>query len=72
MKGIKKLLLFIFIFQFVNVQEKREFYRCGIDDFKVIPKPVTNFVQIYKDKRRLNGQEFKDFNIYLDLINIKK
>ena len=59
------------IFQIINCLEKRYFYRCGVDDEEVKPIPATNYVTTEKDKRRLGDGEFKDFKIYLDLINVK-
>ena len=47
-------------------------YRCGVDDEKIIPLPSKHFIPIKKDKRKLNDDDFKEFNIFLDLINIKK
>ena len=43
----------------------------AIDDEEIIPLPATNIVK-EKDNRRLDYGDFGDFNIYLDLINIKK
>ena len=72
MKSTKIVLLVLFIFHMIKAQERKEFYRCGVDDELFKPKPASNFVPIESDKRRLDDGEFKDFNIYLDLINIKK
>ena len=63
--------LVINIFQVTNTNQKQILYRCGFNDEKVIPKPINNYIPIKEDKRKLNGDNFKDFNIYLDLINIK-
>ena len=71
MKFLEIILLALTIFQTINCEEKRYFYRCGVDDEDVKPIPATNFVQVKKDKRSLGQKEFKDFKIYLDLINIK-
>ena len=74
MKAIKVLLLVLSLFQIIHCQEteeKKYFYRCGADDNDIKPIPLTNTVPVKEDKRRLNAGEFKDFKIYLDLINIK-
>ena len=63
--------LIIYIFQLIYCQNNKILYRCGADDDKTKPLPMTNFIKIKNDKRNLNGGEFKDFHIYLDLINIK-
>ena len=61
----------IFIFQIIICQSKKIFYRCGVDDKNQTIFPATNYRSIEKDKRHLNGEEFKYFKIYLDLVNIK-
>ena len=71
MKVLEIILLSLAIFQMINCEEKRHFYRCGVDDEEVKPIPATNFVTVKKDKRSLEDKKFKDFKIYLDLINIK-
>ena len=71
MKLAQIILLELYIFQIINCLEKRYFYRCGVDDEEVKPIPATNYVTTEKDKRRLGDGEFKDFKIYLDLINVK-
>ena len=71
MKETKLFLLLFSLFQILNSQDNQIFYRCGVDDDNFEPLPATNFVPIEEDKRKLNDDEFKDFHIYLDLINIK-
>ena len=71
MKEAKLFLLLFSLFQILNSQDNQIFYRCGVDDDNFEPLPATNFVPIEEDKRKLNDDEFKDFHIYLDLINIK-
>jgi len=72
MKTRKILLLIIFVFQVINCEEKQVFYRCGVNDEHIKPIPIKNIVPVKDDDRRLDTvDEFKDFNIYLDLINIK-
>ena len=71
MKEAKLFLLLFSLFQILNSQDNQIFYRCGVDDDNFQPLPATNFVPIEEDKRKLNDDEFKDFHIYLDLINIK-
>ena len=76
MKIIKLLFIITITFQKIKNEENQNktFYRCGVDDDKTIPLPAKNFVKIDKDKRKLDNSDdnFKDFHIYLDLINIKK
>ena len=74
MKMTKLLVLILYIFQMNNCEEKKYLYRCGVDDKDITPLPATNFIPIDKGKkdRRLNDVEYKDFHIYLDLLNIKK
>ena len=72
MKETILFLLLFSLFQILNSQDNQIFYRCGVDDDNFEPLPATNFVPIVEDKRKLNDDEFKDFHIYLDLINIKK
>ena len=71
MKFFEMILLALTIFQAINCEEKRYFYRCGVDGINVKPIPAMNFVTVKKDKRSLGEKKFKDFKIYLDLINIK-
>ena len=72
MKSILVLLLSLNIFQIILAKENQTLYRCGVDDKKIIPLPSKNFIPIKKEKRKLNNDNFKEFNIFLDLINIKK
>ena len=73
MKALKIIFLIVLIFKVTNCEEKQVFYRCGVDDQKIKPIPIENVVHIKDDDRRLDDtDEFKNFNIYLDLINIKK
>ena len=73
---MKSIKLFSFLFYLLRVilsqKNNNIFFRCGYDDNKANPLPAENYVQVNKDKRKLNDDEFKDFHIYLDLINIKK
>ena len=72
---MKKSILILFslsIFQLCNCKEKQFLYRCGTDDEDIKPLPATNFIPIKKDNRKLDNEEFKDFHIHLDLLNIKK
>ena len=75
MKAIRIMSLFLLFFGLVEVKPKKLLYRCGVDDEKMEIKPATNYVEIDENhpsyKRRMNAEEFKDFHIYLDLINIK-
>ena len=71
MKSLLFLLSLINIFQVRKTNEEKYLYRCGVDEKNIIPIPATNFINIIKNKRQLKEEKFKDFNIYLDLINIK-
>ena len=72
METIKILIYLLFMFQIINTIENKTFlFRCGADDDTRIPKPATNSIPIEKDRRKLDNSDFKDFHIYLDLINIK-
>ena len=73
MKAFVNLFLLILIFKIINCQENQIYYRCGADDQKFNPISIKGVTPTKDDERRLdNDNEFKDFNIYLDLINIKK
>ena len=67
-------LLFLF-FGIINIQCKKSLYRCGVDDKKIKILPAKNYVKITENhpayRRRMNSQDFGDFHIYLDLVNIK-
>ena len=69
-----KLLLVVIVLLFpkMNCKEKKFFYRCGADYIKQTLFPVKNNVTINEEKRKLSDDKFKDLNIYLDLVNIKK
>ena len=71
MKAIIVYLLFNFIFQMHQTKENMTFFRCGVDDHYKAPLSATHIIKNEDDNRRLNDGEFKDFHIYLDLINIK-
>ena len=68
-----KFIIILLLFFELNSQDI--IYRCGVNDEKIPVIPANNFVTIDQNhpayKRRLNGEEFKDFHIYLDLVNIK-
>ena len=70
---IKNFIPFlIYIFRFISCKNNQTFFRCGVDDHKIASIPAKNYAPINNKKRKLNNEEFKDFKIYLDLINIKK
>ena len=76
MNSIKKFyFLLLLFFVIINIQCKKSLYRCGVDDEKVEVLPATNYVEIDKNhpayKRRMDSGDFKEFHIYLDLVNIK-
>ena len=64
-------LILIYFLQKINNQENHYFFRCGVDDKNQTMLPVPNYYPINGEKRKLNDGDFKDFNIYLDLLNIK-
>ena len=69
------LIFFILIIKNCDNLERPKFYRCGFDDEKYDPIIIKDFKPINKtnflDKRRLDSDGFKDFNIYLDIANIE-
>ena len=74
--GIKLLIYFLFYFSVINCnkfhKKEKKKYRCNSD--KLEPKPIgaKNSIPIsknIKDKRHLDSDGYKDFNIYLDLEN---
>ena len=80
----KKYFLFIlnlfFIINKINSEEKRNFYKCGVNEFERIPKSakiakkIDTNSSLFTSRRRLDNidsEGFKKFNIYLDLFNIK-
>ena len=71
MKVMVPFLLFFLLFQIHQTKENMTFFRCGVDDYYKTPLPANHFIKNEDDNRRLNDGEFKDFHIYLDLINIK-
>ena len=70
--AFKNILLFFVLLKFMISQNNRTFYRCGADDNKINPIPVKYVIPKGEKDRRLAGEIFGDFHIYLDLINIKK
>ena len=71
MKSIKVLIIILFCFQLKLCKNDIILHRCGVDDENYTTIPAKNYTLIEKDDRKLSDEEFKDFNIYLDLINIK-
>jgi len=57
MKFFEMILLALTIFQAINCEEKRYFYRCGVDGINVKPIPAMNFVTVKKDKRSLGEKK---------------
>ena len=74
MQAQKFSIFLFFLLRIFQVQSK-QLYRCGVDDEKFEIKRATNYVKINKShpayKRRMDSDDFKDFHIYLDLVNIK-
>ena len=71
---MKSIFIFIFIYSIsiISTEEQTKYlYRCGADDVPITPLPAENIIPLKDDKRKLSDSNFKDFNIYLDLINIK-
>ncbi len=71
MKSIKVLIIILFCFQLKLCKNDIILHRCGVDDENYTTIPAKSYTLIEKDDRKLSDEEFKDFNIYLDLINIK-
>ena len=74
MQAQKFSILLFFLLGIFKAQSK-QLYRCGVDDEKFEIKRATNYVKINQNhpayKRRMDSDDFKDFHIYLDLVNIK-
>ena len=73
------LLPLFFLFKQLFCHEKQIIYKCGADKYKIKPKVLGSFINnnenVKSNKRRidnLNCEQFKKFNIYLDLENIKQ
>ena len=73
-----KKILFYFLFFIILVKcskhnEKQKMkFKCNADKIESNPNPATKSLPSPKNlrnKRTLNGDDFKDFNIYLDLVN---
>ena len=64
-------LVLMYFLQEIKNQENHYFFRCGVDDKNQTMFPVPNYYPIDGEKRKLNDGDFKDFNIYLDFLNIK-
>ena len=71
----QKFSILLFLLLGIFQVQSKQLYRCGVDDEKFEIKRATNYVKINKShpayKRRMDSDDFKDFHIYLDLINIK-
>ena len=71
----QKFSILLFLFLGIFQVQSKQLYRCGVDDEKFEIKRATNYVKINKNhpayKRRMDSDDFKDFHIYLDLVNIK-
>ena len=71
---VKIILINIFFLFFLPINTSKNnsiFFKCGVDERQAKPLPATNMIPIKNDKRKLDSDGFKDFNIYLDLKNIK-
>ena len=76
--GVRKnLVLFLFFATIINVLSQEKIYKCGVYDDNIPERPAINYDKNYKNdpssKRRAEteSEEFQDFHIYLDLVNIK-
>ena len=68
------LILYLSIIFFNKAEDDSySIYRCGEDDFKQIPLSPDNIAPLKNNgkklKRLIDSDGFKDFNIYLDLLN---
>ena len=77
---LKKKNYFIYLILYLSIifynkaeEDSNIIYRCGEDDFNPIPLSPDNITPLKEDeqkfKRLLDSDGFKDFNIYLDLLN---
>ena len=74
--GNKIIIYFLFCHILINCdnsQKKEKInFKCNADRIESKPIPATNYLpypENLKNKRALDGDGFKDFNIYLDLVN---
>ena len=74
-----KILIYFEIFSIViceNIGRKEKIkFKCNADKIESKPIPAKNFLpkpKNLKEKRKLDGDGFKDFNIYLDLLNFEE
>ena len=63
------------LLEIIFIKSQAPFFRCGVDDDHIPVIPAKNYVEIDQNhpayKRKLDGDEYKDFHIYLDLANIE-
>ena len=75
--SMKIYFLILFFFTIISVNSHEIRYRCGVDDENIPILPASDYgkanINDSTYKRRIESEEddFKDFNIYLDLVNIK-
>ena len=76
---ILPFLIISIIINLIKNQKQKEIYKCGVDTFifndiiEIDPKPIDHNSLLYR--RRLKDVDedgFKDFNIYIDMTNLKK
>ena len=74
MRVIYYISLLISFFQIIKISKQNQtFFKCGANDEKIAPIIATNYIEIDEDKRKLDDDNnFKNFHIYLDLVNIKQ
>ena len=78
----RELILFMFNFLFIinkiSSKERQVLYKCGIDEYELIPEVAKHSITIDNKsplyRRRLDNispDGFKNFKIYLDLENLE-
>ena len=81
MRTIKNrfIIFIIHTFLLTNTSEEEEqiMYKCGKSNLKIKPQKAKNPILIKHNnnshsKRKLDNDGFKEFNIYMDLTNIKQ
>ena len=65
----------LMLLEIIFIKSQVPFFRCGVDDEHIPVIRAKNYVEIDQNhpayKRKLDGDEYKDFHIYLDLANIE-
>jgi hypothetical protein len=77
-KNILNIVFFFITLLICNTSEEEQvIYKCGKNNLKQKPQKIKNSLIINHSnntlhKRKLDNEGFKDFNIYMDLTNIKQ